>query len=237
VAQRKATLERMSAFSDGVFSVIITIMVLALNPPDHPTFAALLPLWPTGLSYVVSYLFIAIVWVNHHHVLHYAEAPTPRLIWRNFAHLFSVSLVPFSTAWMARTRLAGVPVALHAGVFVLVNITYVALLWETFEQAEESEVSAQARRTMRLRSFLTLGAFTIAMVLSVKFPPYGLGLVGCCLVFYLRPEAPHSAGERSRILGPLRARWCRRVPPRKACRTVVTLEATPVDREVERSAE
>ena len=216
MVQRKASVERLSAFSDGVFSVIITIMVLELNPPDHPTFAALLPLWPTGLSYVVSYLFIAIVWVNHHHVLHYAGAPTPRLIWRNFAHLSSVSLVPFSTAWMARTRLAGVPVALHAGVFVLVNITYVALLWETFERAEEGEVSAQARRMMRLRSFLTLGAFTIAMVLSVKFPPYGLGLVGACLIFYLRPEAPHSASDRSRSLGSLRARWHRRVPPSNA---------------------
>jgi uncharacterized membrane protein len=216
MAQRKATLERMSAFSDGVFSVIITIMVLELNPPERPTFAALLPLWPTGLSYVVSYLFIAIVWVNHHHVLHYAEVPTPRLIWRNFAHLFSVSLVPFSTAWMARTRLAGVPVALHAGVFVFVNFTYVALLWETFERAEESEVSAQARRMMRVRSFLTLGAFTIAMVLSVKFPPYGLALVGFCLVFYLRPEAPHSAVEHSRILAPLRVRWRRRVASRNA---------------------
>jgi len=216
VAQRKATLERLSAFSDGVFSVIITIMVLELRPPDRPTFAALLPLWPTGLSYVVSYLFIAIVWVNHHHVLQYAEAPSPRLIWRNFAHLFSVSLVPFSTAWMARTRLAGVPVSLHAGVFVLVNVTYVALLCETFERAEEKEVSPHARRMMRVRSLLTLGAFTIAMVLSVKFPPYGLGLVGFCLVFYLRPEAPQAAGDRSRILGPLRARWCRRVRPRNA---------------------
>jgi uncharacterized membrane protein len=211
MAQRKATPERLSAFSDGVFSVIITIMVLELNPPDHPTFAALLPLWPTGLSYVVSYLFIAIVWVNHHHVLQYAEAPTPRLIWRNFAHLFSVSLVPFSTAWMARSGLAGVPVALHAGVFVLVNVTYVALLWETFERAEESEISAQARRMMRVRSFLTLGAFTIAMVVSVKFPLYGLGLVCCCLLFYLRPEAPRGAGEATRIFATLRVPWRRRV--------------------------
>jgi uncharacterized membrane protein len=110
MVQRKATLERLNAFSDGVFSIIITILVLELNPPEHPTFRALLALWPTGLSYVVSYLFVAIVWVNHHHVLQYAEAPTARLIRRNFAHLFSVSLVPFSTAWMARTRLSGVPV-------------------------------------------------------------------------------------------------------------------------------
>jgi uncharacterized membrane protein len=64
VAERKATLERLSSFSDNIFSVIITIMVPELNPPRHPTFAALLPLWPTGVSYVVSYLFIAIVWVT-----------------------------------------------------------------------------------------------------------------------------------------------------------------------------
>jgi uncharacterized membrane protein len=199
MTQRKATLERLNAFSDGVFSVIITIMVLELNPPAHPTFAALLPLWPTGVSYVVSYLFVAIVWVNHHHVLQYAEAATA-LIWRNFAHLFAVSLVPFSTAWMAHTRLAGVTVAFEAGVFVLVNVTYVALLWETFERAEEKEISAQARRMMRVRSFL-------------QFPWYGLGLACCCLVFYLRPEAPHAAGEGVRILAILRAPWRRRVPP------------------------
>jgi hypothetical protein len=84
---------------------------------------------------------------------------------------------------------------LDAGVFVLVNVTYVALPWETFERAEEEEISAQARRMMRVRSFVTLGAFTIAMLLSVKFPLWSLGLVCCCLVFYLRPEAPHGIGE------------------------------------------
>jgi uncharacterized membrane protein len=207
VAERKGTLERLSAFSDNVFSIIITIMVLELNPPDHPTFAALLPLWPTVVSYVVSYLFVAIVWLNHHHVLQYAEVSSPRLIRRNFAHLFSVSLVPFSTAWMARTRLAGVPVSFQAGVFVLVNTTYVALLWETFERVESSEISAQSRRMMRVRSFLTLAAFTIAMVVSVKFPLLGLGLVSCCLVFYLRPEAPQGVRQGTRISAALKAPW------------------------------
>jgi len=216
MAQRKATLERLSAFSDGVFSVLITIMVLELNPLDPPTFAALFPLWPTGLSYVVSYLFIAIVWVNHHHVLQYAEAPTPSLMWRNVAHLFSVSLIPFSTAWIARTRLAGGPVAFHAGVFVLVNVTYVALLGETCEQAEETEISPPARRLMRVRSVLRVGAFTIAMVLSVKCPLSGLGLVCGCLVLYHRPEAPHSVGAGARILAIVRALWRRRVPPSNA---------------------
>src|SRR6201986_4478022 len=108
--QRRATVERLGAFSDGVFALLITIMVLELKPPDRPTFEALLPLWPTALSYAVSYLFIAIVWVNHHHLLRFIDDCTPLLIWINFAHLFSVSLVPFATAWVASTHLALVPV-------------------------------------------------------------------------------------------------------------------------------
>ena len=65
---RKATPERLSAFSDGVFAVLITVLVLELRPPELPTFKALLLLWPTWLSYAVSYLFIAIVWTNHHYL-------------------------------------------------------------------------------------------------------------------------------------------------------------------------
>lgn len=80
---------RLSAFSDGVFAVLITVLVLELRPPDIPTFKALLSLWPTWLSYAVSYLFIAIVWANHHNLLHFASEATPRLMWFNFAHLFS----------------------------------------------------------------------------------------------------------------------------------------------------
>ncbi|SRR5258706_282115 len=88
---REAKPDRLPAFSDGVFAVIITILVLDLNPPESPRLAALLSHWPTGLSHAVSYLFIAVVWVNHHHVLRYPEVAKPRLIWGNFAHLFSIS--------------------------------------------------------------------------------------------------------------------------------------------------
>ena len=85
---RKATTERLSAL-----------------------FRALLPLWPIWLSYAVSYLFIAIVWANHHHLPRYATEVTPRLMWFNFGHLFSVSLLPLATAWMAVSELASQPVA------------------------------------------------------------------------------------------------------------------------------
>ncbi len=117
-------------FSDGVFAVLITVLVLELRPPETPTFRALLSLWPTWLSYAVSYLFIAIVWANHHHLLRYAAHTTPRLMWFNFAHLFSVSLLPLSTAWMAVSELAPQPVAFYAAVFSLVNATYILLIWE-----------------------------------------------------------------------------------------------------------
>jgi uncharacterized membrane protein len=93
-ALRKATPERLGAFSDGVFAVLITVLVLDLRPPEAPTFAALFALWPARLSYAVSYIFIAIVWVNHHYLMRYAGEATPRLLWFNFAHLFSMSLLP-----------------------------------------------------------------------------------------------------------------------------------------------
>jgi uncharacterized membrane protein len=131
---RKATPERLSAFSDGVFAVLITVLVLDLRPPQQPTFKALLSLWPTWLSYAVSYLFIAIVWINHHYLMRYATEATPRLLWFNFAHLFSMSLLPLSTAWMAVSELATQPVAFYAAVFFLVNATYVLLIWELVDR-------------------------------------------------------------------------------------------------------
>ncbi len=125
---RKATPERISAFSDGVFAVLITVLVLELRPPAVPSYKALLLLWPTWLSYAVTYLFIAIVWTNHHFLMRYADEASPRLVWINFAHLFSMSLLPLSTAWMAVSRLAPQPVSFYAGVFFLVNATYIGLI-------------------------------------------------------------------------------------------------------------
>jgi uncharacterized membrane protein len=121
---RAATPERLSAFSDAIFAVLITVLVLDLRPPELPTHKALLLLLPTWLSYAVSYLFIAIVWTNHHHLMRYATTATPRLMQFNFAHLFSVSLLPLSTAWMAVSELAPQPVSFYAAVFFLVNATY-----------------------------------------------------------------------------------------------------------------
>jgi TMEM175 potassium channel family protein len=186
----KRSPERLSTFSDGIFAVLITVLVLELHPPETPTFEALMSLWPTGLSYAVSYVFIAIAWANHHHLLLYASETTPRLMWFNFAHLFSVSLLPLATAWMAVSELAPQPVAFYAAVFFLVNATYIALIWELIEPDGARHLSPRQRKIMHIRSIATLCIFAAAAVTALKYPLIGLGMCCCCLILYLKPEAP-----------------------------------------------
>ncbi|MGC1791784.1 MAG: TMEM175 family protein [Pseudolabrys sp.] len=171
----RATPERLSAFSDGVFAVLITVLVLELRPPEIPTFKALLELWPTWLSYAVNYLFIAIVWVNHHYLMRYATEANSRLLWFNFAHLFSMSLLPLSTAWMAISKLAPEPVAFYAAVFFLVNATYICLIRELVERTHD--VTAQVRKILWIRSITTLCLFGLAAVIALKYPLVGLEFV------------------------------------------------------------
>src|SRR6266404_4868706 len=194
---RAATPERLCAFSDGVFTVLITILVLDLRPPELPAFKALLLRWPTWLSYAVSYLFIAIVWANHHHLILYATKTTPRLMWFNFAHLFSVSMLPFSTAWMAVSELAPQPVSFYAAVFFLVNATYVLLIRELIDHSPVNDLPPKVPG-MRVRSIETLCLFGAAAVVALKYPLVGLGTCVCCLVVYLKPEAPGVETRTSR---------------------------------------
>jgi len=190
LSEARATPERLNAFCDGVFAVLITVLVLDLRPPELPTFDALLTRWPSWLSYAVSYVFIAIVWANHHYLMRFATALTPRLMWFNFAHLFSVSLLPLSTAWMAVSELAAQPVAFYATVFFLVNLTYILLIRELIDRATVRRVSAEMRRSMRVRSITTLCLFGAAAVIALRYPLLGLAVCCCCLIAYLRPDAP-----------------------------------------------
>ena len=193
----RATPDRLSAFSDGVFAVLITVLVLELRPPEFPTFKAFLLLWPTWLSYALSYLFIAIVWTNHHYLMRYVTEATPRLLWFNFAHLFSMSLLPLSTAWMAVSKLAPQPVSFYAAVFFLVNATYVCLIWELIDRSPVVEVSSTVRRIMHFRSVTTLCLFGAAALVALKYPLVGLGICICCLIVYLKPEPPRAGTQET----------------------------------------
>src|SRR5262245_8615829 len=164
--EEKITADRMATYSDAVFAVIVTIMVLELRAPDQPAFSALWPLWPTAISYAVSYTFIAIIWINHHYLMRFVGPPTLGLVWINFIHLFMVSLLPFATAWIARTRLASSPVEFYAGLFVCIDIAYNVFEREVLARADATQVPARTRRISRRRSLVVLASFATAMLVA-----------------------------------------------------------------------
>lgn len=184
----KISADRLAAFSDGIFAVAVTVMVLDLKAPANSAFSALGPLWPTAISYAVSYLFIAIIWINHHYLMRFVAVPTMRLIWINFVHLFLVSLLPFATSWIARTALAASPVATYAGLFVCIDIAYNAFEREVLNSLDADEVPERARRVARRRSLIVLAGFTTAMLLAFVAPRIGFALICCALVLHLRPD-------------------------------------------------
>jgi uncharacterized membrane protein len=118
---------RMEAFSDGVIAIIITVMVLELRTPHGVDLAALRPLIPVFLSYVLSYVFLGIYWSNHHHLLHAISHVDGRVLWANLHLLFWLSLIPFVTAWMGENHFAAWPVALYGVVLLLAAIAYFIL--------------------------------------------------------------------------------------------------------------
>jgi uncharacterized membrane protein len=118
---------RLEAFSDGVIAVIITIMVLEMKVPHSPELAALAPMWPVFVAYVLSYVYVGIYWNNHHHMMHAADHVTGGILWANLHLLFWLSLVPFVTGWMSENHFAALPTALYGGVLLMASIAYYVL--------------------------------------------------------------------------------------------------------------
>jgi len=115
---------RLEAFSDGVIAVIITIMVLEMKVPHGEKMAALAPLWPVFLGYVLSFVYLGIYWNNHHHMFHAVQKVTGPMLWANLHLLFWLSLVPFVTGWMGENHFAAVPTALYGVVLLMAAIAY-----------------------------------------------------------------------------------------------------------------
>ena len=122
--QRLMPKTRLEAFSDGVLAIIITIMVLELKVPHGEDFAALQPLLPVLLSYVLSFIYIGIYWNNHHHLLHTVKHVTGGVLWANLHLLFWLSLFPFVTGFMGENHFAPLPAALYGGVLMMAGIAY-----------------------------------------------------------------------------------------------------------------
>ena len=115
---------RLEAFSDGVLAIIITIMVLEMKVPHGETVAALLPLAPVFLSYVLSFVYVGIYWNNHHHMLHLAGQVNGAVLWANLHLLFWLSVLPFATGWMGENHFASGPSALYGAVLLMAAVAY-----------------------------------------------------------------------------------------------------------------
>jgi uncharacterized membrane protein len=120
---------RLEAFSDGVMAIIITIMVLELRAPHEPVLTALVPLAPVFASYLLSFAYIAIYWNNHHHLMNTVQRVSGPILWANMGLLFTLSLVPFVTAWMGENHVEHAPTAVYGAVMVLSNIAWLVLQW------------------------------------------------------------------------------------------------------------
>lgn len=118
---------RLEAFSDGVLAIIITIMVLEIKVPHESDFMALKPLIPIAVSYLLSFVYLAIYWNNHHHMLHTVKTVTGGILWANLHLLFWLSLVPFVTGWMGENNFAPGPMALYGVILLMAAIAYYIL--------------------------------------------------------------------------------------------------------------
>jgi uncharacterized membrane protein len=121
--------DRLTAFTDGVLAIIVTIMVLELRPPAGAGFADLVRMWPVFLSYVLSFVYVAIYWNNHHHFFQLVKTVDGAVLWANLHLLFWLSLVPFATAWMGENHFAPAPTALYG-----VSLLAPAVAWYTMQQ-------------------------------------------------------------------------------------------------------
>lgn len=118
---------RLEAFSDGVIAIIITIMVLELKIPHGDSLQVLAPLVPVFLSYVLSFVYVAIYWNNHHHMLHACTSVTGAILWANLHLLFWLSLFPFATGWMGENHFGAMPTAVYGVVLLMAALAYYVL--------------------------------------------------------------------------------------------------------------
>jgi len=156
------TTARLEAFSDGVFAVIITIMVLELKVPHGTDWQALRPLTPVFLTYVLSFVFLGIYWNNHHHMMHITERVTGGIMWANLHLLFWLSLTPFVTAWMGENHFAPLPTAVYGGVLLCAAVAYTILQTVIIrDEGPHSRLAVAVKKDVKSKLSLALYATAI----------------------------------------------------------------------------
>ncbi len=178
---------RLEAFSDGVLAIIITIMVLELKVPHGDKFTDLVPLLPVFLSYVLSFIFLAIYWNNHHHMMQIVEKVNGRVLWGNMHLLFWLSLVPFVTGWMGENHFTAVPVALYGVVLLMSAIAYYILSQILIRHHGYESALARAYGKDK-KGELSLGLYILAIVLALFWPSISLVIYALVAIMWLIPD-------------------------------------------------
>ncbi len=179
--------ERLTAFSDGVLAIIITIMVLELKAPHEPTLKAIATLWPIFFGYVLSFLYVAIYWNNHHHLLHAAERVNGRILWANVHLLFWLSLIPFTTAWMAENHFAPATVAVYGVSLLMPAIAYYILVGALLREHGPGSKLARALGA-GWKEKISLALYVCAVGLTVIDPRLSLAIYVLVAMIWFVPD-------------------------------------------------
>jgi uncharacterized membrane protein len=178
---------RLEAFSDGVIAILITIMVLELKVPHGDDLAALRPLLPVFLSYILSFIYLGIYWNNHHHLLQIARHINGRILWANLHLLFWLSLIPFVTSWMGENHFAALPVALYGTVLLLSAIAYYVLSQSLISHHGQDSALAIALGK-DFKGKISLVFYAVAIPLSFINPLFACGLYVLVAIMWLIPD-------------------------------------------------
>ena len=179
---------RLEAFSDGVIAIIITIMVLELRVPHGSDLAALGPLWPKFLSYVMSFVMLGIYWNNHHHLLHTVQHVNGRVLLANLHLLFWLSLIPFVTAWGGDTHFASVPMAAWGAVQFMAGVGYFILVRALLAlHGRDSLLGAAIGRDFK--GYVSLVLYAIAMFAAFVQPAISGGIYILVGIMWLIPDS------------------------------------------------
>jgi uncharacterized membrane protein len=169
---------RLEAFTDGVIAIIITILVLNLNPPEKTDFSALLGLSHVFLVYVVSFLTLAVYWNNHHHMFQAVKVVTGKILWLNILFLFCISLFPFTTAWLGENLLSRTAQITYGALMLAADIVWVFLARELVrEHSKESSLAKSLKGSKK--SAYTIGAVLCGLAVGWFWPP--AVMIGCLL--------------------------------------------------------
>ncbi|MBP6309764.1 MAG: DUF1211 domain-containing protein [Arenimonas sp.] len=178
---------RLEAFSDGVLAIIITIMVLELKVPHGDSLLALKPLLPVFLSYVLSFLYVAIYWNNHHHLMHTVKHVSASILWTNMHLLFWLSLVPFATAWMGENHFASMPTALYGFILLMAGFAYWLLQKAIIRSHGNESILAKAIGG-DIKGYGSIVLYAIAIPLSVYQEILAGGIYVLVALWWLIPE-------------------------------------------------